>query len=64
MKSVGQKNIIRRVGQFDIVSVESGEARKADQLISKYDLKEVQRNSQGAATFYTWVSGRNTVTRR
>ncbi|XP_067666272.1 uncharacterized protein [Haliotis asinina] len=55
MKTIGQGNVIRRVGQFDIVSVNSEQASSAHKLISKYDMADVKRNSQGAGTFYSWT---------
>ncbi|XP_046357148.2 uncharacterized protein LOC124135709 [Haliotis rufescens] len=59
MKTIGQNNVIRRVGQFDIVGVEAGQAKTANKLISKYDMDDVKRNSHGAGTFYSWT--RNVV---
>lgn len=55
MKTIGQNNVIRRVGQFDIVGVEAEQAKTANKLISKYDMDDVKRNSHGAGTFYSWV---------
>lgn len=51
----GKENLKRRVTDFQVSKLRIDIARKAKQLVRRFNVDDVRSVSAGAATFYVWV---------
>jgi hypothetical protein len=51
----GKENLKRRVTDFQVNKLRIDIARKAKQLVRRFNVDDVRSVSAGAATFYVWV---------
>lgn len=56
MNKTGKDALKRRVGEFDVAQLKVDLAACAKRNLKNYDLDDVRAVSNGAATFFVWVS--------
>ena len=55
MGKTGRESLIRRVREFDTVSVNPDHKQIVDNVLNKHDENSARTASSGAGTFYLWV---------
>ncbi|XP_033750611.1 hillarin-like [Pecten maximus] len=55
LRKTGRENVLRKIGEYDTIYLETETAQRAADIISQYDKSNLVEASAAAGAFYVWV---------